>query len=70
MAQWVENLPSMQESQFDPYLIQVVKIPWRRKWQPTPVVLPENPMGRRAWWAQNLKNINKMLLFMFSEDIT
>ena len=25
------------------------KISWRRKWQPTPVFLPENAMDRRAW---------------------
>ena len=25
--------------------------PWRRKWQPIPVYLPENPMERGAWWA-------------------
>ena len=24
---------------------------WRRKWQPTPVFLPENPMDKGAWWA-------------------
>ena len=24
---------------------------WRRKWQPTPVFLPENPRDGRAWWA-------------------
>ena len=29
----------------------VRKIPWRRKWQPTPVFLPENPMDRGAWQA-------------------
>ena len=30
----------------------VGKIPWRRAWQPTPVLLPrESPMGRGAWWA-------------------
>ena len=23
---------------------------WRRKWQPTPVFLSENPMDRGAWW--------------------
>ena len=27
------------------------KIPWRRKWQPTPVFLPENSMDREAWRA-------------------
>ena len=29
----------------------VRKIPWRRKWQPSPVFLPEEPMARGAWWA-------------------
>ena len=24
---------------------------WRRKWQPSSVFLPGNPMDRRAWWA-------------------
>ena len=24
---------------------------WRRKWQPTPVFLPENTRDRGAWWA-------------------
>ena len=28
----------------------VGKIPWRRKWQPTPVFLPGKP-HRGAWWA-------------------
>ena len=27
------------------------KIPWRRKWQPTPVFLPGESMDRGAWWA-------------------
>ena len=31
------------QTQFDPW---VGKIPWRRKWQPTPVFLPGNPMDR------------------------
>ena len=30
---------------------RVEKIPWRRKWQPTPVFLLRNPMDRGAWWA-------------------
>ena len=24
---------------------------WRRKWQPTPVILPGESQGRGAWWA-------------------
>ena len=31
---------------FDPW---VGKIPWRRKWQPTLIFLPGNPMDRGAW---------------------
>jgi len=30
---------------FDPW---VGKIPWRRKWQPTPVFLLEKPHGQRS----------------------
>ena len=26
-------------------------IPWRSKWQPTPVFLLGNPIDRGAWWA-------------------
>ena len=29
----------------------VGKIPWRRKWQPTPVFLPEKFCGQRSWRA-------------------
>ena len=30
----------------------VKKLPWRRKWQLTPVFLPEkNAMNREVWWA-------------------
>ena len=27
------------------------RFPWSRKWQPTPVFLPENFHGQRAWQA-------------------
>ena len=27
------------------------KIPWRRKWQPTPIFFPGKFHGQRAWWA-------------------
>ena len=40
----VKNPPAMQE-------MQVEKIPWRRKWQPTPDFSLRNPMNRGAWWA-------------------
>ena len=44
MAQMVKNLPAMWETGFDPW---VGKIPWRRKWQPTPVLLPGESHGQR-----------------------
>ena len=28
---------------YDSYDIDILKSPWIRKWQPTPVFLPENP---------------------------
>ena len=31
--------------EFDPW---VEKIPWSRKWQPTPIFLPENYNGQRS----------------------
>ena len=36
IAQLVKNLPIIQETQFDSWFR---KIPWRQKWQPTPVFL-------------------------------
>ena len=47
-----ENPHEMQESVciadtgFNP---QVGKIPWRRKWQPTPVFLPGKSIDQGAW---------------------
>ena len=34
--------------ELDPW---VRKIPWRREWQPTPVLCLEKPMDRGGWWA-------------------
>ena len=48
VAQWVKNLPAMQETGlrgFDPW---DRKIPWRRAWQPTPVFLPGKSHGQRS----------------------
>ena len=45
VAQSVKNLPAMQETRFDSW---VGKIPWRRKWQPTPVFLPGESHGQRS----------------------
>ena len=42
VAQRVKRLPEIRETQVDPF---VGKIPWRRKWQPPPVLLP----GKYHW---------------------
>ena len=45
----VKNLPTnagdIQRGGLDPW---VRKIPWRRKWQPTPVFLPGESLGQRS----------------------
>ena len=41
----VKRLPAMRETRFDPW---VGKIPWRRKWQPTPILLPGKSHGQRS----------------------
>ena len=40
----VKSLPAMQETRFS---LWVRKIPWCRKWQPTPVFLPGKSQGQR-----------------------
>ena len=50
VAQTEKNLPAMQEThtvqrRFNPW---VGKIPWSRKWQPTPVFLPGEFHGQRS----------------------
>ena len=50
VGQLVKNLPTMQETQFDS---RVGKIPWRRKWQPTPVFLSGESLGQRSLAGYN-----------------
>ena len=40
-----ESTYQCRKRRFDPL---VKKIPWKRKWQPTPVFLPEKPNGQRS----------------------
>ena len=44
-AQMAKRLPAMRTPGFDPW---VGKIPWRRKWQPTPEFLPRKFHGWRS----------------------
>ena len=45
VAQMVKRLFTMWET-WVPSLGK--EVPWRRKWQPTPVLLPRKPHGRRS----------------------
>ena len=47
VAQMVKNLPAMWAT----WVRSPGKIPWRRKWLPTPIFLLENSMDRGAWLA-------------------
>ena len=46
----VKNLPASRRLRFDPW---VGKIPWRRKWLPTPIFLPEEFYGQRSLVGYN-----------------
>lgn len=47
VAQRLKPLPAMRETPgFNSW---VTKIPWRTKWQPTPVILPGRSHGQKAW---------------------
>ena len=45
VAQMIKKLSALQETGFYPW---VRKIPWRMKWQPTPVFLPGKSYGQRS----------------------
>ena len=45
MAQLAKHLPAIRRPEFNPW---VRKIPWRRKWQPTPVLFPGKSHGQRS----------------------
>ena len=48
---WLSGKESAQQCTRCMFNPQVGKIPWRRKWQPTSVFLPEYPIDRGAWLA-------------------
>ena len=48
----VKNPPAM----FDPW---VGKIPWRRAWQPTPVLLPGESHGQRSLVGYTAHRVTK-----------
>ena len=66
VAQNIKNLLAMQETWVQ---TQVRKIPWRRKWQPTPVFLPGESHEQRSLvgcpWGHKELNITDQLSLHF-----
>ena len=56
VAQMVKCLPTMLVTQVSPW---VGKISWRRKWQPTPVILPGKSHGQRSLVGYSLLGVAK-----------
>ena len=58
---------------FDPWVRQ---IPWRRKWQPTPVILPGKSHGQGSqagyspWGRKELDTIEQLILSLFFVILT
>ena len=50
VAQMVKNLPKCGRLGFDPWVKQ---IPWKRNWQPIPVILPGESHGHRSLAGYN-----------------
>ena len=72
VAQTVKRLPAMRETWFDSW---VGKIPWRRKWQSTPALLPGKSHGRRSLisyspWGCKESDTTEQLHFTSLLDIT
>ena len=58
MFHMVKNLPAMQETGFSPC---VWKIPWRRKWLPTPAFLSGDLRGQRS--LSSAQSLSRVRLF-------
>ena len=72
VAQMAKRLPTMWETGFD---LWVGKISWRRKWQPTPVLLPGKSRERRSLvgcspWGRWGSDTTERLHFHFSLSCT
>ena len=68
VAQMVRTCLQCRRLELDPW---VWKIPWRRKWYPTPVLLPRKSHGRRSLvgcspWGHEESDTTEWLHFHFS----
>jgi len=71
VAQSVKICLQCRRAEFDPW---VGKIPWRRKWQPTPVSLPGKSHGQRSlvcyspWGCKELGTTEQLGTFVGGKD--
>ena len=71
MAPWKESTCRCRRLRFDPW---AGKIPWRRKWQPTPVFLPGKSHGQRIlvgyspWGRKELDATEQQITRMHTLD--
>ena len=75
MAQIGKNLPAMPETPVQS-LGQVGKVPWRRKWLPTPVFLPGKFHGERVlagyspWGSREPDMTERLTMVFFLKFVT
>ena len=66
VAQMVKNLPAMRETKFSPW---VKNIPWKREWQPTPLLLPGEFHGQRVQFMR-LQFLNEFPRWLSGKEST
>ena len=47
----LQSVGSLSRTRLSDFTFTFTFMLWRRKWQPTPVVLPGESQGRGSWWA-------------------
>ena len=62
ITEWVKNLPSMQKTQEMWVWSLAWEVPRKRKWQPTPVFLPEKSQGQRSLVDYNPKGCKELAM--------
>jgi len=68
MSRTVKNLPAKRETQVESLGWE---IPWRRKWQPTPVFLPGKSHGQRSlasyspWGNKEWETLSLSLIYIY-----
>ena len=73
MAQMVKRLPALRETRVQSMGPWVRKIPWKRKWQPTPLLLPGKSHGWKSLvvyspWGSKESDMTERLTQTYRHD--